>query len=184
MAELGELLQAAEGGDATASSRLFELLYADLKRLAHHRLHRDGRIEGLDTTALVHESFLRLAERCSLLPSDRAAFFSYVGRVMRSVIVDQARERQAKKRGGDQAFVTLTTDVQAEAFDEVRLLSLNAALDVLERVAPESHRLVEMRYFAGLSVREVAELRGQSERTIAREWDKARGLLQKIMDEA
>ena len=169
-------------GDAKASSQLFEIVYADLKRMARGRLYRHGRVDELDTTALVHESYLRLVERGQLLPSDRAAFFSYVGHVMRSVVIDHVRERLAQKRGGDQVFVTLTTGVEGESFDDERLLAMNAALDALERMAPEFHQLVEMRYFAGLTVREVAEIRGVSVRTVDREWEKARAFLHQIMN--
>lgn len=183
MGQMTELLQATGAGDSAASARLFEMVYADLKRLAHSRLHKDGRVDDLDTTALVHESFLRLAERGKLESGDRSAFFSYVGRVMRSVVIDHVRERRALKRGGGHVFVTWTTGVEAETLDDHRLLAINAALEVLERAAPDLHRLVEMRYFAGLSMSEVAAARGLSTRTVEREWEKARGLLQKIMDE-
>ena len=183
MPSLTELLISARGGDASASTRLFELIYAELKRMAHQRLRRIGGEGPLNTTALVHESYLRLSERGQLLPSDRAAFFCYVGRVMRSVVIDHVRERLAHKRGGNEVFVTLTTDIEGETFDDERLLAVNAALDTLEKVAPEFHQLVEMRYFAGLSMREVAELRGMSTRTVEREWKKARALLQQLMAE-
>lgn len=183
MPSLTELLICARDGDAPASARLFELVYAELKRMAHQRLRRIGGEGPLNTTALVHESYLRLSERGQLLPSDRAAFFCYVGRVMRSVVIDHVRERLAQKRGGNEVFVTLTTDIEGETFDDERLLAVNAALDTLEKVAPEFHQLVEMRYFAGLSMREVAELRGVSTRTVEREWKKARALLQQLMAE-
>lgn len=183
MPSLTELLISARGGDASASTRLFELVYAELKRMAHQRLRRIGGEGPLNTTALVHESYLRLSERGQLLPSDRAAFFCYVGRVMRSVVIDHVRERLAHKRGGNEVFVTLTTDIEGETFDDERLLAVNSALDTLEKVAPEFHQLVEMRYFAGLSMREVAELRGMSTRTVEREWKKARALLQQLMAE-
>ena len=183
MARLTELLHSARAGDALASGRLFELVYADLKRMAHNRLHRGGGTDELDTTALVHESYLHLSERGELLPSDRAAFFGYVGRVMRNVVVDHVRERLAEKRGGNEVFVTLTTGVEGETFDDERLLALNSALDTLERVAPEFHQLVELRYFAGLSMREVAEIRGVSTRTTEREWKKARAFLQQLMSD-
>ena len=183
MPSLTALLISARGGDASASTRLFELIYAELKRMAHQRLRRIGGEGPLNTTALVHESYLRLSERGQLLPSDRAAFFCYVGRVMRSVVIDHVRERLAHKRGGNEVFVTLTTDIEGETFDDERLLAVNAALDTLEKVAPEFHQLVEMRYFAGLSMREVAELRGMSTRTVEREWKKARALLQQLMAE-
>jgi RNA polymerase sigma factor (TIGR02999 family) len=183
MAEMTDLLRSAQAGDARASSRLFALAYADLKRLAHARLYKSGRAEELDTTSLVHESFLRLVEDGQLHAADRQAFFGYVARVMRSVVIDHVRAWQASKRGGDCILVTWTTGVQGESFDDERLLAMNAALDTLERIAPDYHRLVELRYFAGLSVREVAELCGSSTRTVGREWEKARAFLRKLMHE-
>ena len=183
MPDLTELLVRARSGDASASARLFERIYAELKRMAHQHLRRAGGEGPLNTTALVHESYLRLSERGQLLPSDRTAFFCYVGRVMRSVVIDHVRERLAQKRGGNEVFVTLPTDIAGETFDDERLLAVNAALDTLASIAPEFHQLVEMRYFAGLSMREVAELRGVSTRTIEREWKKARAVLQQLMAE-
>lgn len=184
MESIHELLTAATAGKPAASARLFETVYTDLKRLAHGRLLHGGRIEGLDTTALVHESFLRLADSRQVLPTDRPAFFGYVGRVMRSVVIDLVRERQSLKRGGDQQFVTLTTGVEAGSLDEGRLLAVDAALVLLERIDPDLHRLVEMRYFAGLSVHEVAEILSVSKRSVERRWEKARALLQNLIDEA
>lgn len=188
MAEMTDLLRAARLGDANASGRLFDLVYRDLKRIAHGRLYRSGGVAELDTTSLVHESFLRLVERGELQAHDRLTFFGYVGRVMRSVVVDHVREQQATKRGGSDILVTLTTGVQGECSSECisdeRLLAIHGALDALERVAPGYHSLVEMRYFAGLSVREVAELRGVSTRSVEREWGKARAFLVRLMDEA
>jgi RNA polymerase sigma factor (TIGR02999 family) len=184
MAEMTELLRSAHAGDAQASSRLFELVYTDLKRMAHSRLHRSGGPNELDTTSLVHESFLRLTERGQMQAGDRLAFFGYVGRVMRSVVIDHVRSRQAGKRGGDDVLVTWTTGLESQPQDDERLLAVNSALEVLERVSPQFHRLVDMRYFAGLSISQIAQLRGVSARTVEREWEKARAFLHKLMQEA
>jgi RNA polymerase sigma factor (TIGR02999 family) len=181
--EITQLLKSARSGDDSASSKLFELVYADLKRMARRRLEQANGQADLCTTVLVHESFVRLTERGQLNIADRLAFFAYVGRVMRNVVIDEVRARYAEKRGGDQAFVTLTTGVADEAFDDHRLLAVNTALEALERIAPEFHQLVEMRYFAGLSISEVAEVRGVSTRTVEREWEKARAFLHKLMEE-
>lgn len=185
MSRLTELLHSAHvDGDVEASRQLFELVYADLKRMAHKRLYGSkGNAVELDTTALVHESYLHLIERGQLLPADQAAFFGYVGHVMRNVVVDHVRERVAQKRGGGQAFVTLTTGVEGVVLADERLLMVDAALDALERLAPKFRELVEMRYFAGLSMSEVAELRGTSVRSVEREWTKARAFLHKLMAE-
>jgi RNA polymerase sigma factor (TIGR02999 family) len=158
-------------------------MYADLKRLAHSNLRSSSNDE-LNTTVLVHESFLRYVEHGALDKADRPAFFAYVGRVMRSVVVDFVRERQALKRGGDQTRVALTTRMGDEAIDDDRLLAIHDALAALQNVAPVLHQMIEMRFFAGLSVLEVSEITGQSTRTVEREWQKARALLRKLMDEA
>jgi RNA polymerase sigma factor (TIGR02999 family) len=184
MAEITEVLRPAGAGDAGTAARVFDLVYADLKRIAHTRLYKSGRVLDLDTTALVHESFVRMVERGELAIADRRAFFGYVGRVMRSVLVDHVRRLRAAKRGGDDLIVTLTTGVEGESLDDDRLLAINDALDALERIAPAFHELVELRYFAGLSVREVADLRGISTRSVEREWEKARAFLQRLMEEA
>jgi len=168
------------------ADRLFDELYATLKGLARARLHGDGRAADLDTTALVHEAWLRLADRDDgpAALREEAAFFSYVGRVMRSVVIDHVRERHTAKRGGGQVFVTLSTELDGERIDDERLLAVDDALVALERIAPDLRELIELRYFAGLPVDEVARLRGQSPRTVAREWDKARALLRRLLDEA
>jgi RNA polymerase sigma factor (TIGR02999 family) len=147
-------------------------------------LWRDGGVAELNTTMLVHESYLKFVQNGELSPADRPAFIAYVGRVMRSVLVDYVRERQAQKRGGGADVITLTTSVEGESLDTERLLAVNAAMGTLEKIAPELHQLVEMRYFAGLSVKEIGELKGVSSRTVEREWEKARAFLRKLMDES
>ena len=162
---------------------LFSLLYTELKRMAHGQLYKSGGQAELDTTSLVHESWLRCAEKGWIDGADRAVFFGYVGRVMRSVVVDHIRSRQAQKRGGEVVCVTLTTGIEGEVIADERVLQIDHALDSLERLAPQFSQLVEMRYFAGLSVREVAELRHVSSRTVEREWEKARAFLYQLMGE-
>lgn len=184
MQDITQLLQSAQAGDVQAADRLFELIYPDLRRLARQTLGKGSSARTLSTTELVHESFVRLIERGQLRLEDRLGFFRYVGRVMRTVIVDEVRARSAYKRGGDQCFMTLTTGVAGADLDDQRVLAVNAALDALERIAPDFHRLVEMRFFAGLSVVEVAKVKGVSTRTVEREWEKARSFLQKLMEES
>jgi RNA polymerase sigma factor (TIGR02999 family) len=184
MAELTVLLRAAQTQDPAAVKRLFEIVYGDLKRLAHSNLRKSSGVEELNTTALVHESFLKYLEHGALAQADRPAFFAYVGRVMRNVVIDYIRERQAEKRGGNFAFVTLATGIAGETIDDERLLAIHAALTALEKLSPELLQLVEMRYFAGLTVPEVSAITGKSTRSIEREWEKARALLRKLMDEA
>src|SRR5262245_51875260 len=183
MVRVAKLLEAANAGDRDASAQMFEVVYADLKRIARNVLRGTGGAAELNTTALVHESFLKMIRRRQLSPVDRAAFFTYIGKVMRSVLVDAIRERQAAKRGGSHTVVTLTTGVAVETFDDGRLLALNTAMDTLSRMAPDLHQLVDMRYFAGLSIPEISDILGLPQRTVERNWAKARGFLRKLMDE-
>jgi RNA polymerase sigma factor (TIGR02999 family) len=182
--QLTDLLRGADHRDPDTAKRLFELVYVDLKRLARSNLRNNSNVDELNTTVLVHESFLKYVEHGVLEKADRVAFFAYVGRVMRSVVIDFVRERQAQKRGGGRTMVTLTTNAGGESMDDERLLAIHHAMATLEKLAPELHQLIEMRFFAGLSVLEVSEVTGQSSRTVEREWQKARALLRKLMDEA
>jgi RNA polymerase sigma factor (TIGR02999 family) len=183
MAEITELLHAVREGESLASQQLFEHVYADLKRMARSRLQHNAVAAEVDTTSLVHDSLIRLMERGEIQVSDRRAFFGYIGRVMRSVLIDHVRELRAQKRGGGAQRVTLVDGIEGDRVDDEQLLALNSALEVLERIAPEFHELVELRYFAGLSVEAIAELRGQSSRTVAREWLKAKSFLKRLIQE-
>lgn len=184
MTQITELLQAASAGDRLAADRLFEAMYQELKQLAHSSLRRSGGPPELDTTALVHESFLRLVGSDASTPAHRRAFYAYVGKVMRSVVLDTVRERRAQKRGGDREFVTLGTGAGEAVFDDAQLLGVDEALTALGRLAPDLKELVEMRYFAGLTVAEIADLTGKSLRSVEREWEKSRLLLRQLMEEA
>jgi RNA polymerase sigma factor (TIGR02999 family) len=120
------------------------------------------------------------AHGCLHLP-DRSAFFAYAGRVMRSVVIDQVRALQAEKRGGDTTVLRLATGLESDSCDDRQVRAMMAALKKLERTAPEHRALIELRYFAGMSLREVAELRGTSLRTVERHWQKTRALLRELM---
>jgi RNA polymerase sigma factor (TIGR02999 family) len=178
MSELTELLSAARLGDQDAAGQAFSLLYDDLRRLARSRLRRHQTITLLDTTSLVHESYLRLVGGSSLLVEDRHHFFAYAARVMRSVIVDFARARQAERRGGDAEHVVLDTALGDQlAAPETDVLRVHDALEVLAQADARLAQVVEMRYFGGLTEPEIAEALGVSERTVRRDWEKARLLL-------
>ena len=184
MAEITELLLAASSGDRTAADALFAVMYDELKQIARASLRQGGRTAGLDTTALVHESFLRLVGSGACTPAHRRAFYSYIGKVMRSVVLDMVRESQARKRGGDQVFVTLDTGLSDAALDGSDLLALDDALTTLGTLSPDLHELVEMRYFAGLTIPEIGELTGRSVRSVERDWEKARLLVRQLLEEA
>lgn len=178
MSDITALLASAGAGDQEAAGAAFALLYDELRRLAHSKLKRHQTITLLDTTSLVHESFLKLVGNRALPMKDRHHFFTYAARVMRSVIVDFARARNAERRGGDAQMVSLDTDLSDRLVaPECDVLRVNDALDVLAVADPRLAQIVEMRYFGGLTEVEVAETLGLSERTVRRDWSKARMLL-------
>jgi RNA polymerase sigma factor (TIGR02999 family) len=175
MSELTVLLAAVRDGDRAAKDRLYQVAYHELHRLAHARLKRQSRMTLLDTTGLVHESYLRLAGGTALDLKDRAHFLTYAAKVMRSIVVDYARRRAADKRGGNAAVVTMSTNIaDAMVTDDEQILRINEALEQLATIDERLVRIVEMRYFIGLTEKEIAESLGVTDRTVRREWDKAR----------
>jgi len=178
MGELTQLLQAMRAGEKTAMGRLFALTYEQLRDIAHQRL-RQSRDDGvLNTTALVHECYLRFSKMGSLTLDDRAHFLGYAGKVMRSVVVDFARERLAQRRGAGALFVTLDTDIpQGDTVSAERLLRIDTVLQQLGEAHPRLVQVVELKYFAGLTLDEIAELLSIAPRTVRRDWDRARLLL-------
>ncbi len=178
MAELTHLLEAVRAGDAGAMDEVFTLTYRELREMAHQRLHRSNRVTSLDTTALVHECYLRLVRLGQLQTRDRNHFLGYAARVMRSIVVDFVRQRLAKRRGGGELRVTLGTDItDSTAVSEEQIVRVDEALQELSVLDPRLVEVVEMRYFAGFTVEQIAAARGVTTRTIRRDWQKARLLL-------
>lgn len=175
---LASLLKQANEGDPAARERLFAVAYEELRSHARAQLRSGGRNTFLDTTVLVHESFLRFQQAGQLQGSDRGHFFSYAGRVMRSVIVDFARKRQTERRGGDVQHVSLDTQLAEDvrANDE-ELIKINDALQALEAADERLVKVVEMRFFVGMTETEIAEALGITDRTVRRDWEKAKLLL-------
>lgn len=176
MSEITTLLHAAGGGDGSAADRLFTLLYADLRRLARSRLYKSGHLTMLETTALVHESFLRFRGAGALDFPDRDHFLAYAARVMRTVVVDLVRARQADRRGGHAQHLTLDTAIadDAAARHDEEVLQVHEALGLLAKIDERAANVVELRYFGGLSEPEIAAALGVTERTVQRDWQKAR----------
>ena len=178
MNSLTQLIEQVAAGDFGAREQLFAAAYSELRKLARSRLRDGGRNTFLETTALVHESYLRFIKTGQLRIEDRRAFFAYASKVMRSVIIDSVRERQAERRGGDVVEMTLDTQLAAELpSGEAEIMHVHEALLALEQAEPRLAQVVEMRYFGGYSEAEIAETLGLTERTVRRDWDKARLLL-------
>ncbi len=170
---------------ADALQALYAQLYPEIKRVARARLAHAGGVTGLNTTALVHEGFLRMAEQEGLRGDTRGQFFAYVGQVLRSVVIDHLRSVGRVKRGGEQLMVTLSAaeDLPAGGGTAADLVAVDRALRRMAEIDPALYELLEMQAFAGLTIAEVAELRGVSSRTVNRDLIKARGLLQMLLGE-
>lgn len=182
MRRLTELLGQLQSGDPEARDALFAAAYSELHRLARARLREGGRNALLDTTSLVHEAYLRFASAGELRAEDRRAFFAYASQVMRSVIINCAHERMAQKRGGDWLPMTLSTQLAAGASDnQETVLRVHEALEALERADPRLAQVAQMRYFGGYSEREIAETLNIAERTVRRDWEKARLILAELV---
>ena len=174
--DLDALMRRADQDDPTAATRLFETLYAELHRIAASRLRRDGAALSLGTTTLLHEAYLQLAAPGRPAFADRTRFLAYASRAMRRLVVDYARRRRAQKRGR-QLEITLGGDEPptAEATRAAaNVAQLGDALDELATLEPALAELVDLHFFCGFSFAEVAELRHVSERTVQRDWRKAR----------
>jgi RNA polymerase sigma factor (TIGR02999 family) len=178
MGDITELLHHARAGDRSALDALFTELQPELRRLAHARLARGGRHTLLETAVLVNECYLKLSSAGRLAINDRAHFMAYSARAMRSIIVDFARERLRERRGGDSPHVTLNTElVQGLPAGDEQIVAIHDALETLEAREPRLARVVEMRYFGGLNEQEIAAALDVTDRTVRRDWEKARLLL-------
>jgi RNA polymerase sigma factor (TIGR02999 family) len=179
MAELTQLIVAAQGGDRRSAELLYRAVYDDLHRLAARQVARgDG--GGMGGTSLVHEVYLRLARPEALALNDSQHFFAVAARAMRQIAIDHARERLAIKRGGGAPMTTLGAAEAVTTGDELRhqqLVALNEAMGALEAVEPRIARLVELRFFGGLKLEEAGELLGLSPRTLKRDFRRARAFL-------
>jgi len=176
--ELTDLLRAAREGDRDALNRAVPLVYDDLRRLARRQLRREAGPRTLQATALVHEAFVKLSAGAALAARDRAHFFAIAARAMRQVLVDEARRRRAGKRGGEWVRTTLAEGQHAVEMAPDELIALDQALEELE---PRQRQVVELRFFGGLEETEIAEALGVSDRTVRREWVKARARLYRLL---
>jgi RNA polymerase sigma factor (TIGR02999 family) len=179
--DVTSLLLDLDAGDRSAFDTLVRVLYDDLRRLARHHLRIRGNQLTLNTAGLVHEAFLRLADQTRLGWEDRGHFLAVYARVMHNILIDLARQRQAQKRGGDRQQVTLDDghlQIAAEAED---LLAVHDALARLAELDGRLARVVECRFFGGLTEEETALALGVTDRTVRRDWVKARTLLHRLL---
>ncbi|HET9013923.1 MAG TPA: sigma-70 family RNA polymerase sigma factor [Gemmatimonadaceae bacterium] len=180
-ADITTQLRAWHAGDPSARERLFPLVYEELRRIAHRQLQREKTGHTLDTTALVHEAYLRLAGPTSRDFADRGHFFAMAATAMRRVLVDYARRYRTEKRGAAPRRVSLTDTMLVAEERADTLLAVDEALEELGRIDPRLSRVVECRFFAGLTEEETAETLDVTARTVRRDWTKAKGwLLRKL----
>jgi len=172
--KLSSLIAAAETGDKSATEALFASLYSELHRLAKRELARQGMPVSLSVTTLLHEAYLDMASRDSGSFPDQARFMGYAARVMRGLIIDHARSRQAQKRGGLFEITSLGTEAGENAVDDRELSEISNTLDELAKLEPALAEVVDLKFFCGFSFAEIAAMRNVSERTVQRMWEKAR----------
>lgn len=171
---ISTLVAATERGDRPAAEALFGALYSELHRLAKRELARRGDRRSLGVTTLLHEAYLDISSRHGAVFPDEAHFMGYAARVMRGLIIDHARARRACRRGGQFEITTLCTDVIEQLADPRELSDISDALDELAAVDQPLAELVDLKFFCGFSFAEIAAMRGMSERTVQRKWEKAR----------
>jgi RNA polymerase sigma factor (TIGR02999 family) len=156
---------------------LFTSLYAELHRIARREVNRQGTNSPVSATTLLHEAYLDISRRDGLAFPDRAHFLRYAARAMRGLVIDRVRQRQAHKRGGAFDFTTLDTEMAEDCAQPERLGALGDALEELATLEPELAAVVDLKYFCGFTMAEIAGLQGVSERSVQRRWGKARLLL-------
>jgi RNA polymerase sigma factor (TIGR02999 family) len=182
--EITQLLIALRDGKRDALDALLPLVYEQLHAMAHRRLGAGPRGATLDTTALLHEAYVKLFDQSQLVWNDRKHFFAVAAMAMRQIVVDEARRRRAPKHGGHLQRVDLDASALALDAQAEELLQLDRALEDLARLDPRMAKVVEMRFFGGFSMAEIAEVLGVGERTIDRDWQRARATLYQALRES
>ena len=182
-APIGRLIKTADAGDDAAAAALFGVLYRELHAIAERQLRRGGSELTLGTTTLLHEAYLNISTREGIHFATRGQFLAYAARAMRGLMIDYVRQRRAKKRGGEFAITSSGVEevARADGLAAEDLAQLGAALDTLATVDGELAQLVDLHFFCGFTLRELAELRGVSERTVQRDWRTARLLLHRTL---
>jgi RNA polymerase sigma-70 factor (ECF subfamily) len=180
--DVTRLLAQVRDGRTGASDELFARVHHELRRLAAGQMRNERRDHTLQPTALVHEAYLRLVDQREVSPENRAHFFGTAANVMRRILIDHARARHADKRGGDQVRVDLDEAAGVAAEHSDSLVELDAALDRLAGIDPRRARVVELRFFGGLTVEEIAGVMSVGPRTVDRDWRVARAWLRRELE--
>ena len=178
---LSSLIASAEQGDRAAADQLFSALYDELRRMAQRELSKRAVGMTLGATTLLHDAYLDISGREGTAFPDRNRFMAYAARVMRGLIIDYARNRQAQKRGGQFEITSIRTDIAESIPDVADLVPLSDALDELATADPRLARIVDLKFFCGFSFAEIAAMSGVSERTVQRDWEKARIYLHHVL---
>jgi len=181
---ISSLILSTESGDRSAADALFAALYSELHRLAKSQLARNGQGASLSPTTLLHEVYLDIAGREAASFPDEGRFMGYAAKVMRGLIIDFVRNREAQKRGGGFEITSLGDEAAGVVADEGELVRTSSALDSLAAVDPSLAEVVDLKFFCGFSFSEIAAMRGVSERTVQRSWEKARLYLHREMRQA
>ncbi|HEX8408286.1 MAG TPA: sigma-70 family RNA polymerase sigma factor [Thermoanaerobaculia bacterium] len=181
MSEVTQLLREWSGGKQEARDELLGLVYEPLRAIAGRHLNREREGHTLQPTALVHELYLKLVDQRRVAWNDRAHFFAVAAQVMRRILVDHARRRNSDKRGGGVVPVTIGAALDLAAAENFDVVALDVALENLEKIFPQQARIVELRFYAGLTIDETASVLGVSAATISREWTMARAWLRREM---
>jgi len=181
--DVTQMLKAMSAGDETAPEILLQLVYDELRRLAHGYMKNERSGHTLQATALVHEAYIQLVDWKNVSWQNRAHFFAAAAQMMRKILVDHARERNAQKRGGGQRTIALDDAVSFPDQSNVDLMSLDAALVELESFDPQQAKIVEMRFFGGLTIEETAHAMDISDSTVKRDWQIAKAWLFNRMKE-
>ncbi len=178
-----QLLQDWSKGNQQALEELLPLIYNELRKLAHNFLYRERSGHTLQTTALVHEAYLKLIDQKDVRWQNRSHFFAIAARAMRRILIDSARRHAAMKRGGPQEKLSLDDAPDVSLEPNTKLLALDEALNRLAEIDPEQARVVELRYFGGLTIEETAEVMKSSPATVKREWAMARAWLHQALND-
>ena len=177
--QVTQLLVAWGGGDRDALEKLMPLVHEELRRLAHHYMRGEGRGNTMQTSALVNEAYLRLVDQTNPHYQNRAHFFAISAQLMRQILVDYARKRRSRKRGGEVRLVSLEEDMIVSEERSANVVALDDALKTLTQIDPRKSQIVELRFFGGLSIEETAEVLQISPGSVMRDWTLAKAWLRR-----